>query len=115
MVWRTLPSSANGDYSEILSLLSLATRDLRNYSVNRLKQVTATKVRDDQKALRSFFNFFEAEGLSLDNPVKGLVLLKTKKVIHQAPEPEHVATLLRAWDGVDSRLKFRLSRQTHSA
>jgi hypothetical protein len=33
-------------------------RDVRNYSVQRLKEVTPTKVRNDQKALRSFFSFF---------------------------------------------------------
>jgi site-specific recombinase XerD len=84
------------------------TRDVRNYSVMRLQKVTPTKVRNDQKALRSFFNFLENEGFWLNNPTKGLQLLKTKKVIRQAPEKEHVDQLLRAWDGQDGRLKFRL-------
>ena len=83
-------------------------RDVRNWSVQRLQVVTPTKVRNDQKALRSFFNFLENEGLWLNNPAKGLQLLKTKKVIRQAPDKEHVDRLLRAWDGQDRRLKFRL-------
>jgi len=84
------------------------TRDVRNYSVMRLQQVTPTKVRNDQKALRSFFSFLEAEGLWLDNPTKGMQLLKVKRVIRQAPEKEHVDKLLGAWQGNDCRLKFRL-------
>jgi integrase/recombinase XerD len=83
-------------------------RDMRNYSVMRLQQVTPTRVRNDQKALRGFFNFLEAEGLWLDNPAKGMQLLKTKKVIRQAPDKEHVDKLLGAWDGRERRLKFRL-------
>jgi intergrase/recombinase len=61
------------------------TRDFRNYSVQRLQEVTPTKVRNDQKALRSFFNFLEAEGLWLDNPTRGMQLLKVRRVIRQAP------------------------------
>jgi integrase/recombinase XerD len=83
-------------------------RDVRNYSVQRLEHVTPIKVRNDQKALRSFFNFLEAEGLWLENPTKGLKLLKTKKVIRQAPEKEYVDKLLLAWQGEESRLKQRL-------
>jgi integrase/recombinase XerD len=83
-------------------------RDVRNYSVMRLQKVTPTKVRNDQKALRSFFNFLEAEGLWLNNPTRGMQLLKAKGVIRQAPEKEHVDKLLTAWQGNDHRLKFRL-------
>jgi len=83
-------------------------RDVRDYSVMRLEKVTPTKVRNDQKSLRSFFNFLEIEGLWLDNPTKGLQLLKTKSVIRQAPEKEHVDKLLKAWNGQERRLKFRL-------
>lgn len=41
-------------------------RDVRSYSVMRLQKVTPTKVRNDQKAFRSFFNFLEADGLWLN-------------------------------------------------
>jgi integrase/recombinase XerD len=85
-----------------------SSRTIRAYLDDRLEFVTPTKVRNDQKALRSFFNFLEAEGLWFDNPVKGMQLLKTKKVIRQAPDKEHVDKLLRAWDGRERRLKFRL-------
>ena len=68
-------------------------RDVRNYSVQRLEKVTPTKVRNDQKALRSFFNFLEDKGLWLDNPTKRMQLLKTKKVTRQAPDKEHVDKL----------------------
>ncbi|MFC1987929.1 tyrosine-type recombinase/integrase [Chloroflexota bacterium] len=85
-----------------------STRDIRNYSVRRLQEVTPTKVRNDQKALRSFFNFLEAEQLWLDNPAKGLQLLKTPKVTRQAPEKEHVDKLLLAWQDKENRLKQRL-------
>jgi len=84
------------------------TRDVRNYSVQRLQEVTPTKVRNGQKALRSFFSFLEDEGLWLDNPTKGIQLLKVKRIIRQAPEKEHVDKLLGAWRGHDRRMKFRL-------
>jgi len=79
-------------------------RDVRNYSVQRLQKVTPTKVRNDQKALRSFFNFLEGEGLWLNNPTKGMQLLKVKRVIRQAPEKEHVDKLLTAWQGSETAI-----------
>jgi integrase len=98
-----------GTVKRFLSLYPMPTsRDLRNYSVQRLQVVTPTKVRNDQKALRSFFNFLEAEGLWLANPAKSLKLIKTDKVIRQAPDKEDVDKLLGAWAGSQQRIKDRL-------
>ena len=44
----------------------------------------------------------------LDNPVKGMKLLKIAKVIRQAPDKEDVDKLLKAWRGSKRRLKERL-------
>jgi len=84
------------------------SRDTRNYSVQRLQQVSPSKVRNDQKALRSFFTFLEDEGFWLSNPTKGMRLIKVDKVIRQAPEKEHVDQLLTAWEGSQQRLEDRL-------
>ena len=80
---------------------------MRKYSVDRLEKVSAIKVRNDQKALRSFFNFLESEGLWYDNPAKSLQLIKTNKVTRHAPDKEHVDKLLSAWDGEERWLKQR--------
>ncbi|MGA9099732.1 MAG: tyrosine-type recombinase/integrase, partial [Methanotrichaceae archaeon] len=81
---------------------------VRSYLADRLVAVSPTKVRNDQKALKSFFNFLEEQGLWLDNPVKGMKLLKIAKVIRQAPDKEDVDKLLKAWRGSKRRLKERL-------
>jgi site-specific recombinase XerD len=92
-----------------LDLYPMPTRrDVRNYSVQRLQEVSPSKVRNDQKSLRSFFGFLEVEGLWIDNPTKGLKLLKTDKVIRQAPEKEHVDQLLAAWGDSAQRLEDRV-------
>ncbi len=85
-------------------------QNIRNYLSERLKSVSPTKVRNDQKALRSFFNFLQDEGLWLANPVAKMKLLKVAKVIRQAPEPEDVEKLLNAWSGPSNfgRIKERL-------
>jgi site-specific recombinase XerD len=85
-------------------------RDIRNYLSERLKEVSPTKVRNDQKSLRSFFNFLQEEGLWLANPVAKMKLLKVAKVIRKAPEPEDVEKLLNAWSGPAhaNRMKDRL-------
>jgi integrase/recombinase XerD len=84
------------------------SRDLRNYSVERLQEVSPTKVRNDQKALRSYFSFLEVEGLWLSNPAKSLKLIKIKKIIRQAPDKADVDKLLGAWAGSQQRMKDRL-------
>lgn len=84
------------------------SQDLRNYCVERLQQVSPSKVRTDQKSLRSFFNFLEVEGLWLNNPAKSLKLIKVKKVIRQAPDEASVQKLLGAWTGLKQRIKDRL-------
>jgi len=81
---------------------------VRAYLADRLVKVSPTKVRNDQKALKSFFNFLEEQGLWLDNPVKGMKLLRVAKVIRQAPEKEDVDKLLKAWHSSKRRLKERL-------
>jgi len=81
---------------------------IRAYLADRLVAVSPTKVRNDQKALKSFFNFLQEQGLWLDNPVKGMKLLKVAKVIRQAPDKEDVDKLLKAWRGLKRRLKERL-------
>jgi site-specific recombinase XerD len=82
--------------------------DLRTYLTRRLQQVSPTKVRNDQKALRSFFNFLEEQSLWLNNPTKGMKLIKVNRVIRQAPEKEHVDILLSAWKDSPQRIKHRL-------
>jgi len=60
------------------------SQEIRAYLAKRLKVASQTKVRNDQKALKSFFNFLEGQGLWLDNPVKNMKLIKVAKVIRQA-------------------------------
>ena len=84
------------------------SRDIRNYSVERLQKVSPTKVRNDQKAIRSYFSFAEAEGLWVNNPAKNLRLMKVAKVIRQAPDKAGVDKLLGAWAGSRQRMKDRL-------
>jgi len=84
-------------------------RDVRAYLAARLEKVKAkelseAKVRNDQKSLRSFFNFLEEQGLWLNNPVKHMRLMKIKKVIRQAPPAEDVNKLLQAWEGSPQRV-----------
>jgi site-specific recombinase XerD len=81
-----------------------AQRKLTRYD-GRPGGISPTKIRNDQKALRSFFNFLESEGLWLDNPAKGLRLTKTAKVIREAPESENVHKLLEAWTNSPQRLE----------
>jgi site-specific recombinase XerD len=89
------------------------SRDLRNYLVWRKQNrydgkpggISDTKLRNDGKALRSFFNFLESEGLWLANPTKSMRLIKTAKVIRQSPKPEHVHALLNAWKDSRQRVK----------
>jgi integrase/recombinase XerD len=83
-------------------------REVRAYLAERLKVVTPTKVRNDQKALKSFFSFLEEQGLWLTNPVKGMKLMKVAKVIRKAPPAEDVQKLLEAWQGSQQRLRDRL-------
>jgi integrase/recombinase XerD len=83
-------------------------REVRAYLAERLKVVTPTKVRNDQKALRSFFNFLEEQGLWVTNPTKGMKLMRVAKVIRKAPPQEDVQRLLAAWQGSDQRLRDRL-------
>jgi len=83
-------------------------REVRAYLAERLKVVTPTKVRNDQKALKSYFNFLEEQGLWLTNPVKGMKLMKVAKVIRKAPPTEDVQRLLEAWQGSQQRLRDRL-------
>ena len=71
---------------------------VRAILAERLKLVTPTKVRNDQKALKSFFDFLEHNELWLDNPVKDMKLIKVKKVIRRSPREEDVLRLLNAWD-----------------
>ena len=86
------------------------SRDIRTYLSERLKQVSPIKVRNDQKSLRSFFNFLQDEGLWLANPVAKMKLLKVAKVIRKAPDKEDVDKLLDAWSGPSNagRMKDRL-------
>jgi integrase len=84
------------------------SREIRAYLAERLKVVTPTKVRNDQKALKSYFNFLEEQGLWLTNPVKGMRLMKVAKVIRKAPPTEDVQRLLESWQGSDQRLRDRL-------
>jgi integrase/recombinase XerD len=102
---------------KFLELYPMPTsRDLRNYAVQRKETrydgkpggVSDSKIRNDQKSLRSFFNFLEGEGLWVDNPAKKLRLMKTDKVIRQAPDKENVDKLLDAWRGSQQRLEERL-------
>jgi site-specific recombinase XerD len=81
---------------------------IRSYLADRLKAVSDTKVRNDQKGLKSFFNFLEEQVLWLDNPVKGMKLIKVAKVIRQAPNKEDVDKLLNAWPRSKRRIKERL-------
>jgi integrase len=83
-------------------------REVRAYLADRLKVVTPTKVRNDQKALKSYFNFLEEQGLWLTNPVKGMKLMRVAKVTRQAPPAEDVQRLLEAWQGSQQRLRDRL-------
>lgn len=91
------------------------SRDLRNYLVWRMSHrydgkpggVSDVKLRNDGKALRSFFNFLENEGLWLANPAKSLRLTKTARRIRQAPKPEHVNMLLDVWKDSPQRIKDR--------
>ncbi|MGD0794697.1 MAG: tyrosine-type recombinase/integrase [Dehalococcoidales bacterium] len=83
-------------------------REVRAYLAERLKVVTPTKVRNDQKALKSFFGFLEEQGLWLANPVKGMKLMRVAKVTRQAPPADDVDKLLKAWQGSDQRLRDRL-------
>jgi len=48
---------------------SPTSKDIRNYLADRLQQVSPTKVRNDQKALRSFFNFLLVIGTEDDIPI----------------------------------------------
>jgi integrase/recombinase XerD len=92
------------------------SRDLRNYIVWRKQNrydskpggLSDIKLRNDGKALRGFFNFLESEGLWLNNPAKNLKLIKTAKVIRQAPDKADVDKLLGAWKGLRQRMKDRL-------
>ena len=72
------------------------SQTIRAYLADRLVAVSPTKVRNDQKGLKSFFNFLQEQGLWLDNPVKGMKLLKVAKVIRQAPDKVDVDKLLKA-------------------
>jgi len=84
------------------------SQTVRAYLADRLVAVSPTKVRNDQKGIKSFFNFLEEQGLWLDNPVKGMKLLRIAKVIRQAPDKEDVDKLLKAWHSSKRRLKERL-------
>jgi site-specific recombinase XerD len=84
------------------------SQTIRSYLADRLVAVSPTKVRNDQKGIKSFFNFLEEQGLWLDNPVKGMKLLRIAKVIRQAPDKEDVDKLLKAWHSSKRRLKERL-------
>jgi len=88
-------------------------RDVRAYLASRLEMVKAgklseAKVRNDQKSLRSFFNFLEEQSLWLDNPVKTMRLMKIAKRIRGAPKAEDVERLLSAWQGSAQRERDRL-------
>ena len=83
-------------------------REVRAYLAERLKVVTPAKVRNDQKATKSFFNFLEEQGLWLTNPVKGMKLMRVAKVTRKAPPQEDVQKLLEAWQGSQQRLRDRL-------
>jgi integrase/recombinase XerD len=83
-------------------------RDVRAYLTERLGIVTPAKVRNDEKSLKSFFNFLEEQGLWLDNPVRGMRLMRVKKVIRQAPPAVDVNKLLQAWQGSSQRRRDRL-------
>jgi hypothetical protein len=52
------------------------TRTLETTRLCDFRKPPPTKVRNDQKALRSSFNLLEAEGLWLDNPTKGMLAVK---------------------------------------
>ena len=84
------------------------SQTIRSYLADRLVAVSPTRVRNDQKGIKSFFNFLEEQGLWLDNPVKGMKLLRIAKVIRQAPDKEDVDKLLKAWHSSKRRLKERL-------
>ena len=84
------------------------SQTIRAYLADRLVAVSPTKVRNDQKGIKSFFNFLEEQGLWLDNPVKGMKLLRIAKVIREAPDKEDVDKLLKAWSKSKRRLKERL-------
>jgi site-specific recombinase XerD len=86
---------------------SPTSQEIRAYLADRLDGVSQTKVRNDQKGLISFFNFLEGQKLWIDNPVKGMKLIKVAKVIRQSPDKEDVDKLL-AWHGTKRRLKERL-------
>jgi integrase/recombinase XerD len=77
---------------------------IRSNLAERLKVVTPTKVRNDQKALKSFFGFLEEQKLWPDNPTKGMKLIKVRKVVRQAPDKEDVLKLLTAWDDPNPRI-----------
>jgi len=85
-----------------------SSQEIRAYLADRLKVISQTKVRNDQKGLKSFFNFLEGQGLWLDNPVKGMKLMKVNTVIRQAPNKDGVDKLLNAWHSSKRRLKERL-------
>jgi hypothetical protein len=59
------------------------SQQIRAYLADRLKVASQTKVRNDQKALKSFFNFLEGPGLWLDkeNNRKKLIYSKNKQIV----------------------------------
>ncbi len=83
-------------------------RDVRVYLAERLNAVTPTKVRNDQKSLKSFFGFLEEQSMWVSNPTKGTKLMKVAKIIRKAPPQEDVQKLLAAWQGSQNRLRDRL-------
>jgi len=79
---------------KFLELYPMPTqRDFRSYLVNRLRVVSEIKVKNDQKSLHSYFNFPEEQGLWVDNPTRGSRLMKTKKVIREAPDNRQAVLL----------------------
>jgi integrase/recombinase XerD len=90
------------------------SRDLRFYLIWRREHrydgkpggISDIKLRNDTKALRSFFGFLESENLWVTNPARNLRLTKTARRIREAPKPEHVQALLGAWNS-ERRIKDR--------
>jgi site-specific recombinase XerD len=83
---------------------------IRSYLARRLDSVSEVAVRTEQKALKSLFNFLYEEGLSGDNPMARIKLIKEPKKERECPSDEQVGALLYGDYHLHSKLgtlKFR--------
>jgi hypothetical protein len=72
----------------------------RPHLVDGCKAVSATKIRNDQKVLKSFFNFLQEQDLWPDNTVKGMKLIKVESYGKPQRKRMLISSSMR---GVDQR------------